>query len=110
MQREQPVVELARLDQLVGRDRIVEFGAQRGRHVGGDRDTPRPARGRVRQPQLIIARQLTELVIEPHAVVRDARQIAAGILDGDDPIGMLAHQFDHRLILDVGDRAPRHVV
>ena len=110
MQREQTVVQLPRLLELVRRDSLVELRAQLRRDIGGNRDAAAPACRRVRQPQLVIARQLAELAPDTHAVIGHARQVAARVLDGDDPVGILVDQRHHGLVLEIGHRASGHVV
>src|SRR3546814_7863999 len=66
-----------------------------------DRDAARAAHDSVREPQVIVARELAEVLARARTVHRNAHKVAARILDRDDAryFGELAH----RLGPDVGD-------
>src|SRR3546814_18013065 len=68
----------------------------------------RAAQDRVREPQVIVARELAEVLARARTVHRNAHKVAARILDRDDArdFGGLAH----RLGTDVGDGAAGDVI
>jgi hypothetical protein len=83
----------------------LELGAQSGRHIRRHRNAAHAARREEGQRQFIVARKLAEMLADPHAVVGHARQIAAGVLDGHDLVGIATRQLAYRFRLDVRHRA-----
>jgi len=98
VQRIEPVVQLARLLEIVRGARGLEIGAKARRDIGRDgRCTPlRPAALAGSASSSSPEAGRTALT-DAHAVIGHAAKVAARILDADDPLRTAPRQFAHRL-------------
>src|SRR3546814_13517875 len=85
VQIEQPVVERQRARPVALGAGGGEIGAKARCDIGGDRDAARAAHDSVREPQVVVARELAEVLARARTVHRNAPKVAAPLLDRDRP-------------------------
>src|SRR5690606_26884641 len=108
VQRHQPVLIGERLGVVAGKRRMLELGAEPGRHVRGDRDAAHPAVRVEAERGRVLARKLDEVAPAGCALLAHPLDLAGGVLDADD--AGKPRQFAHRLRGHVDHRARRDVV
>src|SRR4029079_9260403 len=97
VQREQALVERARGLVVAGGRRCVELGAELRGDVGGDRDAADLPERIAGERERVVARELAEVRSGADAMLHSAFQLAARVLDADDPGRKTTNEFDYRL-------------